>query len=145
MRLWRLLARPKLDHIVFAEKYALKHMDALLGIKPVKCTGTRQIGGVGCIQFTLLRTYCTHTVAEVLSATYGKINILSMRALISLQGLLRGECSLPSFSLSPPILSFHWAPTLCCRLCFPLISLAGEERISQNLPLINNYAVAGSR
>lgn len=73
-----MLALPELDHIVCAEKYALKHMGALLGIKPVKCMEIRQIGGVGCIQFTLLRTYCTHTVAALLSATYGKINILSM-------------------------------------------------------------------
>lgn len=71
-----------------------------------------------------------------------KINILSARALISLQGLLREECSL--LSPSPNFLFGGLPPFSCTSTHPPLISLAGQERISQNLLLMNNYLVTGS-
>lgn len=41
-----MLALPLLDHIVCGKKYALKHIDAMVGIKHVKCMGINQIGGI---------------------------------------------------------------------------------------------------
>lgn len=59
-------------HIACGKKYALKHIDEMVGIRHVKCVEINQIGGIRCIYFTLLCTYCTHTVMAMLSATYGK-------------------------------------------------------------------------
>lgn len=96
-------------------------MDALLGIKPVKCMEIRQIGGVGCIQFTLLRTYCTHSGSSAFCNIWKNkyfIHVSSYQSPGSVERRVFSSIFLP--------LSFHWAPTLVCTLtCFLLISLLG--------------------
>lgn len=58
-----MLALPELDHIVCAEKYALKHMDVLLGTEPVKCMEIRQIGWCWM--------YIVHTPSHILHTYSG--------------------------------------------------------------------------